>query len=303
MSNTACDDLCQAVNSQNATIMKHPRIAAIIPTLNGDIAKLRSALATQTWPPDEVQVVQGVRPAGRARQRGVAATRGEVLVFIDDDAWPGQADLVERLVRPLLEDPTIGVTGAARVLPPDATWFQRRVAAEIPRTVNAVPQSPLETNPPLSGYGHTLITTTCCAMRRAVYEEAGGFCADLVTGEDTDLFYRVRRSGYRLVLVPDVWVEHPAPANLGELLGKYYWYGVGYGQEARRRPEQGIGPRLPTPVHRLVFLLAATLWVVPNIFILYSYGYPYWELGFRPLKALSTYAVTWGYTRAWARSR
>jgi len=278
-----------------------PRIAAIIPSLNGNTAELQRALAAQTWPPDEVQVVQGVRPVGRARRCGVEATAGEVLFFIDDDARPGQSDLVERLVRPLLQDPSIGVTGVARILPPDASWFQRRVAAEIPRIVNAVPRAPLETNPPLVGYGHSLITTTCCAMRRTAYEEAGGFCPDLVTGEDTDLFYRMRRLGYRFLLIPDAWVEHPAPGNLPDLLRKYYRYGIGYGQEARQRPEQGIGPRLPTLLHRIAFMLAATLWLVPNVFVLYSYGYPHWELGFRPLKALSTYAVAWGYVQGWRK--
>ncbi len=280
--------------------MKHPRIAVIIPTLNGNVGELQRALAAQTWPLDEVQVVQGVRPAGRARQQGVDATRGDILFFIDDDARPTQTDLVERLVRPLLDDPSIGVTGAARVLPPGASWFQRRVAAEIPRMVTPVPAKPLETNPPLAGYGHSLVTTTCCAMRRAVYEETGGFCETLVTGEDTDLFYRVRRLGYRLLLVPGARVEHPVPDGLRALLRKFYAYGVGYGQEAQRHSERGIGPRLPTPLHRGAFLLMATLWLVPNVFILYSYSYPRWELGFRPLKALSTYAVAWGYARAWA---
>jgi len=279
--------------------MERPRIAAIIPTLDGNVEELRQRLKAQTWPPDEIQVIRGVRPVGRARQLGVAATRSEVLLFIDDDARPGGVNLIEKLVQPLLFDSTIGVTGAARVLPLNASWFQQRVATEIPRTVNHVPKVAEESNPPLSGYGHSLITTTCCAMRRAVYEEAGGFCEKLVSGEDTDLFYRVRRLGYRLILVPDVWVEHPPPASLSALVRKFYWYGIGYGQEARRWPERRLGPPLPTILHRLIFLMAATLWVVPNIFILYSYGYPYWKLGFRPLKALSTYAVAWGYVRGW----
>lgn len=278
-----------------------PRIAAVIPSLNGLVEELRRSLAAQTWPPDEIHVVGGVHPSGRARNQGVAATQGEILLFIDDDALPGNAKLVEQLVQPLLADPTIGVTGAARVLPKNASWFQRRVADEIPRTVNPVPQTPLETNPPLDGYGHSLITTTCAAMRRTVYEEAGGFFEELESGVDTDFFYRVRRLGYRFLMVPDVYVEHPAPANLRALLRKFHWYGIGYGQETNRRPEQGIGFRLPTLWHRLAFLLAATLWLVPNVFVLYSFGYPQWRLGFRPLKALSTYAVAWGYVEGWNR--
>jgi GT2 family glycosyltransferase len=278
-----------------------PRIVAVIPSLKGDVEALRRALVAQTWPPDEIEVVRGVHPSGLARNRGVAATEGQLLLFIDDDALPGQPDLVEKLVRPLLADPSIGVSGAARVLPADAPWFQRRVAAEIPRTVNPVPQTALETNPPLEGYGHSLITTTCAAMWRTVYEEAGGFAEDLESGVDTDFFYRVRRLGYRFLMVPHVYVEHPAPANLRALMRKFHWYGIGYGQEAQRRPEQRLGPRLPTLLHRLAFLLASALWLVPNVFVLYSYGYPHLRLGFRPLKALSTHAVAWGYVHGWSR--
>jgi GT2 family glycosyltransferase len=276
-----------------------PRIAAIVPSLNGTTAELESRLAAQTWAPDQVEVVRGVRPNGRARNVGVAATGGELLLFIDDDALPGRADLVEALVQPLIEDPSIGVTGTARVLPPDASWFQRRVAAEIPRTVNPVPQAPLETNPPLEGYGHSLITTTCAAMPRSLFEQVGGFNESLPSGVDTDFFYRVRTQGYRFLMVPQVYVEHPAPESLPALLRKFHWYGVGHGQEVQRRPQQRMGFRLPTALHRFAFLSAATLWLLPNVFIPHSPSYPHWRPGFRPLKALGSYAVAWGYARSW----
>lgn len=275
------------------------RVAAIIPTLSGKGEHLRAALQAQSRPPDEIHVIAGVRPNGKARNLGVAASTAEILLFIDDDAWPACPDLIERLVEPLLADEAIGVSGAARVLPPDASWFQRRVAAEIPRTVNRVPETPLETNPPLKGYGHSLITTTCCALRRSVYEEAAGFSENLTSGVDTDFFHRVRKLGYRFLMVPGVYVEHPAPASLGALWRKFTWYGRGYAQETVRRPEQGMGPRLPTRAHRAAFLVAASLWLLPNIFLLYSFSYPHLKLGFRPLKALSTYAVAWGYAQGW----
>ena len=118
-------------------------------------------------------------------------------------------------------------------------------------------------------------------------------------GVDTDFFYRVRGLGYRFVMVPEVFVEHPAPANVRALWRKFYWYGMGYGQETQRRPEQRMGIRLPNALSRGAFLVAATLWLVPNVFLLYSFSYPRFELGFRPFKALSTYAVAWGYAEAW----
>jgi GT2 family glycosyltransferase len=280
---------------------RRPVVAAVVPSLNGETAELERRLAAQTWVPEQIEVVRGVKPNGRARNQGVAATESEILVFIDDDALPGQDGLIEALVEPLLRDPTIGVTGAARVLPADAPWFQRRVAAEIPRTVNPVPEEPLETNPPLQGYGHTLITTTCAATWRRIYEEVGGFDDSLPSGVDTDFFYRVRRQGTRFVMVPHVYVEHPAPASLRALLRKFQWYGAGYAREVRQRPQQHMGFRLPTALHRAAFLIAATLWVVPNIFVPYSPSYRHWRLGFRPFKALATYAAAWGYADSWRR--
>jgi GT2 family glycosyltransferase len=276
-------------------------VAVIIPSLSGQVDRLLIRLSEQSITPSEIKIIAGVSPNGRARNQGVSATLSDILFFIDDDALPIDENLIASLVEPLLQDPQIGITGAARVLPPDASWFQRRVAREIPRTINPVPQAPIETNPPLKGYGHTQITTTCCAMRREVYEQAGGFSERLISGVDTDFFYRVRKLGYRFVMVENVSVEHPAPKNLGALLKKFHWYGLGYGQEAQKRPEQKMGPRLPTLVHRATFLLAATCWLIPNMFILYSYGYPKLELGFRPIKALSTYAVAWGYAQSWQK--
>jgi GT2 family glycosyltransferase len=290
-----------AVWAEEEVSLEPPRVSAVVPSLKGETAELERRLAVQTWAPDQIEVVRGVTPNGRARNLGVAATEGEILLFIDDDALPGRDDLVEGLVRPLLKDPTIGVTGAARVLPANAPRFQRRVAAEIPRTVNPIPDVPLETNPPLVGYGHSLITTTCAAMWRSVYKEAGGFDDSLPSGVDTDLFYRIRKRGYRFVMVPHVYVEHPAPGSLRALLRKFRWYGVGYGREVQRRPQQHMGFRLPTPLHRAAFLFAATLWVVPNMFIPYSLSYRHWRPGFRPVKALATYAAAWGYAHSWGR--
>jgi len=288
-----------------------PPISVIIPTLNGDVTDLVDRLENQSILPDDVCIVRGVRPNGRARNLGVARVRQErkdsashILIFLDDDALPGNDDLVKNLITPWIngsedDQEQIGITGTARVLPEDANWFQRRVATEIPRTVNPIPQQALETNPPLEGYGHSLITTTCCATLYSIYEQAGKFSERLTSGVDTDFFYRVRKNGYRFLMVPNAFVLHPAPDNLRSLLRKFFWYGIGYGQEAQRRPQQKIGPQLPSLFHRIIFLLAASLWVIPNIFLIYSFSYPRFEFGFRPLKAISTYAVAFGYTSAW----
>src|SRR3712207_9138259 len=94
--------------------MSDPPIALVIPSLNGDVESLLRSVGRQTVQPDEIEVVTGVQPNGRARNLGVARTTAPLLVFVDDDAVLGDECVIEHLVAPLLADPTIGVTGASK---------------------------------------------------------------------------------------------------------------------------------------------------------------------------------------------
>lgn len=278
-----------------------PQIALVIPALAGTPDALLESVRRQTLAPDELVVVRGVRPNGRARNQGVAQTSAPILVFVDDDAVLGDAHAIANLVAPLLADPGIGVTGAAKLLPPDAPWFQRWVAREVPRIEHPVVTQPLETNPdPPSFYCE--ITTTCCAMRRTVFAQAGGFDETLVRGVDTEFFVRLRRLGYRFVLVPNTWAYHPAPANLRALLRKHFLYGVGHAQEVRRDPQRARGRQLRTPLHALAFIAFRTAIVLPNVFLPYSFAAPSWKPGFKPLKALTSYVGALGYVWGWYRA-
>jgi len=276
-----------------------PRVALVIPALAGDTSGLESDARTQSRPPDEVEVVRAVKPNGRARNEGVRQTTAELLVFVDDDARLGDARVIEHLIAPLVADATVGMTGSAKLLPPDAPWFQRRVAREVPRIEHAVVKQPLETNPPLDRHGYSEITTTCAAMRRVVWEEVGGFDEHLLRGVDTEFLRRMRKRGYRMVLVPDTWVWHPAPATLWALVRKHYLYGIGFAQEVRLDPAIGGFRYFHTSIHAMVYLLARTLWLVPSVFIPFSGADRRLRLAFRPIGALAAYASALGYVWGW----
>lgn len=277
---------------------KIPEFAVVIPSLAGEIAALRASIERQTWQPCQIEVAVGVRPNGKARNLATAKTSAPLLVFIDDDAVLANDDAFEQLLMPLITDASIGVTGASKLIPPDAPRFQRWVAREIPRIEHAVVSQPLESNPdPPSFYCE--ITTTCCAMRRAVYDDVGGFSNDLVRGVDTEFFTRVRRNGYRFMLVPHTWTWHPAPANLWALLRKHWLYGYGHAQEVRRDPARARGRALKTPLHALAYLAFRTAILPINIFLPYSFAAPSWKPSFKPLKALTSYIGALGYVWGW----
>lgn len=280
----------------NMTQTTAGHVSVVVPTLHSLPPALADSLRRQDWPLAEVEVVVGVRPNGRARNVGVARTHGDVLVFVDDDAVLADGTVVRRLVEPLSE-PTVGVTGASKLIPPDSTWFQRWVAREVPRIEHPIVSEPVVTMPaPENGY-YCDVTTTCCAMRRAVFDEVGGFSETLSRGVDTEFFVRVARAGYQIVLVPHAWVWHPAPATLTALLRKQFHYGYGHAQEVQHDPSRGWP--LTTFWRRLAYLAFRTAILLPNIFLPYSYAYRRWRPGFKPLKALASYASALGYVYGW----
>ncbi len=282
-----------------------PRVSVVIPSWSGEVSRLLASLRAQTYNDYEVIVVRGVSPAGRARNQGVARARGELIVFIDDDAYFGNERVLEKLVTSIDADPLVGIVGTSKLIPPDATWMQRRIAAEVPRWIYPCLSEDTQSNPPLDRYGFTGITTTCCILRRSVFENAGGFDEQLTTGpEDTEFFYRVRREGYRFLIPAHCWVYHEPPKSIGALLRKSVRYGLGHAQEARKNPERNLDVARFGQWYGVLVLLFSPLLFLPSIFASYYLDpEPCVRFGFRPLKALSTYATLYSYAWGWFRLR
>lgn len=276
-------------------------MCVVIPSWTGATGRTVESLEAQTFRDFELKVVSGVSPAGRARNIGVAQSDAEFVLFIDDDAYLGHERVLEWMLGTIRSDASIAVVGPSLQVPPDANPFQRRLAREAPRWIFPIRDDDFETNPPLDRYGHTAISTTCCLLRKAVFEELAGFDEALPTGpEDTEFFYRVRKRGYRFVVPRDCWVYHYPPRDLRTMVKKYLRYGTGHALEALKAPERHLDiVPLDRWYGKLIVLLAAFL-PVPSLFVSLHFNVvPEIRLGLRPLKAISTYAVLCGYAWAW----
>jgi glycosyltransferase involved in cell wall biosynthesis len=199
-------------------------------TRNLNLERLVASLPHQSLPPDEIEVVRGVRPNGHARNTGVAKSCGEILVFLDDDVQLGTPDVLRTFVEHLAADPRLGLVGTSQVIPPESTPFQRRCAAQLSRSQSPVVEVLTDSD---------MVTTQCCAMRRAVLDEVGGFHGKILRGVDPELRERVRRAGYRIAVVPQAWHYHPMPASLRALLNMA-WRDGGASAYARKHFPEAV---------------------------------------------------------------
>ena len=119
-----------------------PRLAVVIPSgdasRNRNLEKLLEDLQARTRPPDEVEVVRGVRPNGHARNVGASHTTAEILVFLDDDVRLGSPEVLSVLANILASQPDVGLVGTAQQLPPGSTVFQRAAPRDIARSQSSI---------------------------------------------------------------------------------------------------------------------------------------------------------------------
>jgi GT2 family glycosyltransferase len=71
-------------------------------------------------------------------------------------------------------------------------------------------------------------------VRRAAFEQIGGFYEGVRAAEDTDFSWRLQKAGWRLELRPGARVEHRYRATLGELRRQWRGYAAGRAWLGRR---------------------------------------------------------------------
>jgi cellulose synthase/poly-beta-1,6-N-acetylglucosamine synthase-like glycosyltransferase len=280
-----------------------PRVSIIIPSWSGDVSRAMRSIEQQTFQNYEVTVVQ--EPGlNHARNLGAVRSRGEILVLIDDDITLGHERVLETMVDLLESESHIGIVGVSLQVPVQSNRFQHAVARQVPRYVDPILSEHALSNPPLHRHGFTAVKGGCCAIRRTIFEEVGGFDESALRGEDTDFFYRARRRGHDLALAANAWAYHPPPARVSELLRKSFSYGVGHALEARKSPERGMA-MLPLDRWYGVLGLLAAVMSFPLAWFIHYYFDPVRRVvvSFRPLKTLSSYATLCGYVYGWYHAR
>ncbi|NNE10941.1 MAG: glycosyltransferase [Ilumatobacter sp.] len=147
--------------------------------------------------PDSVDVLWAGENVGvpGGRDRGLRVTRADVVGFLDDDA-EAQPGLEVEVSRAFAADEQLGAV-ALRLVDEHGSTARRHT----PRVGSHGADEPGEVALFLGG---------ACAIRRAAYEQAGGYWTDLFFGhEEVELAWRLIDHGWRIRYLPDVTVFHP----------------------------------------------------------------------------------------------
>jgi GT2 family glycosyltransferase len=173
-----------------------------------------------------IRYLRGEPGLSRGRNLGIASTKGEIAVFTDDDVEFGPDWLPQ--IRGLFDDPSVGVV-CGRGIDSDGQPLPYRDAG--------IYRWP--TNPFSVGHGFNI------AFRRKALDEAGPFDEGLGAGssvpaaEDTDMIYRVMRSGWALRCDDRITVRHYDWRTDAQERAKHQAYGKGFAVQTLKHARAG----------------------------------------------------------------
>lgn len=145
--------------------------------------------------------------ASHTRNVGAASSKGEILFFIDADCLLLE-DTLARVARAIAryDDDHVVIGGSYSQIPWDDTFFStfQSIFVNYSETKNKEPD---------------YIAAHAMAMKARFFRKSGGFATDLLPLlEDVEFSHRVRRTGGRLIMHPEIEVRHIFNFSLGKSL-------------------------------------------------------------------------------------
>ncbi|MGH2426675.1 MAG: glycosyltransferase [bacterium] len=219
---------------------EHAFVSVIVPVrgAEGTIAECIKSLLALNYPADRYEVIlvdngatdrmsrilagQGVRVLREsrkgsyvARNTGAWAARGDIFAFTDADCVADPAWLDRLIVE--FADPAVGCV-AGEVASPRSV----KPLEEFARRLNLLSQD-TSLRHPFRPYA----ITANCAYRADVFRQLGGFRAEMQSGGDADLAWRMQLGlGLRIARSADAVVWHSHRASLRDLLAQSQKYAM-----------------------------------------------------------------------------
>ncbi len=214
-----------------------PSISVVVCTHNGEhnLDECLARLSALTYPDYEVIVVNDGsstacsaiaraydatlietehRGLGHARNKGIEAAWGEIVAFLDDDAYPDH-DWLHYVAAVLRANGHAGMGGPN--IPPEDDCF-------IAKCVAAAPGGPIHVL--ISDREAEHVPGCNMAFRRDVLEEVGCFDERFkAAGDDVDLCWRLQKTGRTLGFSAGAVVMHRRRDSIRRYLRQQYGYG------------------------------------------------------------------------------
>jgi glycosyltransferase involved in cell wall biosynthesis len=191
---------------------------------------------------------------------GVTAAQGQIIARMDAHAVPSTG-YIRKCVE-VLGDKNIGAVGMpCRVLPGSDSEIARSISSAVshPFGIGDAKYRLGRGGPPQEAVD----TVAFACFRKSLWNEMGGFNEELLTNEDYDFNYRMRRSGKQVILDRSGHCDYFARSTLKSLATQYRRYGGWKAEMVRLQPRSlrlrhVIAPAFVASI--ILFAIIGMLW-------------------------------------------
>jgi Undecaprenyl-phosphate galactose phosphotransferase WbaP len=302
-------------------------ISIIIPTLNAEkhFPTFQEAIKTQSVQPYEIIVIDsqstdntvrlfeemGARVLtiqrsqfqhGKVRNMGAKESKGEILIFMTQDAIPADEYWLENLAQPI-RNGKAEATFARQIPYEDANPLEQYArAANYPSESRIVSQRDIES---LGGRAY-FFSNSCSAIKKDIFEVLGGFTTGTIMNEDMLFAAKFLKNSYRIAYCANAVVNHSHNYRFSQTFKRYFDIGVVMKQAQYELGSLALGKTgvsyVKGLIHHLVkqkhfFLIPAALWESVVKWFGFNLGLLYQILPQSILKRLSMHGTYWNAER------
>ena len=200
---------------------------------NFEIIIVSENIDSERFPKTRFVKVGKVPPAEK-RNVGVREAKGEIIAFIDDDAYPEKDWLKNALAE--FEDENIVAAGGPSLPPHKSTFFQR-VSNEVYRLSS--PKTGMRYGKARRQEVEDWVTCNFFVKRKD-FLDVGGFDATKWGGEDTQVCYELTKDGRKIVYNPDLIIYHHPRKNLKAHLRQTLFWAMWRAYLMKRYPKDSV---------------------------------------------------------------
>ncbi|NTW13965.1 MAG: glycosyltransferase [Candidatus Moranbacteria bacterium] len=210
----------------------------------------------ETWPKTK-QIATGHCGPATKRTKAIGDASGEILIFIDDDAYP-EKNFIDMLERDFVDPKVLAVGGPAITPADDSFWQKVSGAVYLSVLSGGYPEryAPIGDRRTVDDW-----PSVNFSMRKEIFSELGGFASEFWPGEDTKLCLDlVKKYPGSIIYDPKLIVYHHRRSGLLRHLKQVGGYGLHRGFFAKKYPETSFRLKYFIPSAFLSFVIIGGIW-------------------------------------------
>jgi succinoglycan biosynthesis protein ExoA len=202
------------------------RFSIVITYPEGKTAEIIESIKEMDYPKSKFEIITLPGPGSPSiyRNKGAEKGKGEIIVFLDDDAVADK-ELLKKADNFFKEHKEIDIVGGSQLTPLDEKGFGRISGYALSskfggwKTANRYGKKSLNLNA-----DETYLTSAIMFCRKKVFKKAK-FDEKLFPGEDPKFIMDAKKEGFKIAYSPDLIVYHRRRPTVKKLIKQIFNYG------------------------------------------------------------------------------